>query len=186
LAESDKLFDRFSRSDPDAAAEVSAIISRVVRLHGYRIPSEQWQDVRQNAILGVWGEVAKPGFVLRGGFAGLIREVALRRCIDWRRSHRRDPGPLDVDPAGTSRPDMDLLETERVAIRDKVMSRLRESHREVIRLRAIEDRGYAEIARLQGKSEDSVRRMWCDALKEAGRIRLQLERPRLRPAEAPK
>ncbi len=71
--------------------------------------------------------------------------------------------------------------TERLALRDRILDRLPDCDRELLHLRIQEDLGYQEIAELQHRAYDAVRRHWCDCMKRVAKIRDQLLRdPRRR------
>ncbi len=169
------LLARFLEREPQASLEVEHLISKVVHFDGYFIPASERRDVIQEALLGVWREAARPGFRVRQGFQAFVRSIAYRRCVDWMRRHPRQDDALSSDPIDCGRPDEVVMTREREEMKKRVLSKLTHSHRELIRMRVEMDLGYREIARFQGRSEDAVRRQWCDCLKEAGDIRRRLD-----------
>jgi RNA polymerase sigma factor (sigma-70 family) len=170
------MLSRFRGGDPGAAAEVRRVVTAVISCKGYYVPFEQREDVIQDTLLGVWKAAARPDFEVRRDFLSFAKRVALRRCVDWMRSRGKEKLVQAAPPREeASRPDAALFAEEKRRIRDRVMSQLRDSHRELIRLCVDSGLSYREVARLQNRTEQAVRRQWCDCLKEAGHIRKRLE-----------
>lgn len=204
MAADRSILQRFLLGDAGAIAEVRALIGQIVSARGYYIPAQERADVAQDAFLSVWSRVTRPGFAVQESLRGLVREIAHRRCVDWMRDHGaeervvrapRNPGsetsPLNASAGSGSvpgmrsageweRPDSTLRARESLEVAGTILRALRESHRELIRLRLTKKLGYREIARLQGRSEEAVRQHWCDCLKEASRLRREIDAGRIR------
>lgn len=179
VGDPDWLLKGFLAGDPRATGEVRNLIARAVSCHGRVIPKDKREDVIQETILDLWRELANPDRRV-ASLPAFVKRIAFCRCVDWIRRDRREPVVADPEPivarlSHQRSPDQELLSKEKRKMGDRVLAGLRDSHRELIRLRVQLDLGYHEIARRQGRSEDAVRRQWCDCLREARRVCAQLE-----------
>jgi DNA-directed RNA polymerase specialized sigma24 family protein len=68
-----------------------------------------------------------------------------------------------------------LIETERSVLAQKILSELRPSCLELFRLVVAERLSYAQVAELQGRSAEAVRRHWCDCVKAGSALRARIE-----------
>ena len=175
----ERLIREFLLGDSRAVARVEAMIDRVVRFRGYYVPVDERRDLVQEALLTVCQALSKPGFSVRTGFTAFVRSIAHRRCVDWMRRHRTSlpieiEGPVSVDP-----PDHQLAEEEEKAMALEVLKELPEGCRRLIRLHALDQMTYRQIAALQGRSEGSLRNQMSECLKEA-RMHLDRKRAELR------
>jgi len=164
---SDETFRRFLMREPEALARVAREIDAVVRQRGYFIPADHRADVAQDAQVSVLEECARPGFAVREGFLHFVRTIAYRRCVDWLRK-QRPVASLDPEtPDGDPRADQRHLAREDARLGLLVLQGLREPCRELLRLQIVEEKGYAEIAVLLGRSEGALRTQMCECLKQA-------------------
>ena len=146
------------------------------------------EDVLQEAYIKAFQHVGAYGFEHAGGFYKWLETIALNELYNLRRNHgrqRRDAG-REVHGAGTGagRTDWHSFVTlaERIAtagttpsgvIKRKeltaallgALARLGEEQREVVRLRFLEGRKVAEVAKRLGRSEDAVHALCYRAMK---------------------
>lgn len=83
-------------------------------------------------------------------------------CLDFLRSsaavHRNEEEPLEnVWMADSSSPDKELEKKEKIRFVRRLIERLPENQRQVIRLRGIEERSFEEIGEITGLSPSNVR-----------------------------
>jgi RNA polymerase sigma factor (sigma-70 family) len=168
------LFQRFRRGDPEATARAVKQAALVVRMRGYAIPEDQRTDVVQEVMVEMWRRTHRKNFAAGGAFDTYVRTLAYWRCIDWIRKRKRQ-APLDSEiPGRSAGPDDLLLAKERRELGRRVLRKLREACRELIRLHTKRGLTYREIGKLLGRSEGALRVQMSECLKEARRIRAQL------------
>ena len=164
------LLRAFLRGEPAACRRVERWAWEIVYFKPYGIALDEREDVIQQALAGVWGAATGGGFRLRHGLRGLVRSVAMARCVDWLRRRRAtveideetpDPRPGPVDLAAVR---------EQIVRVEAALGRLDERCREIIRLHIFEDRGYAEIASLLGHPESTLRVRMFHCLKAVRRM----------------
>ena len=113
-------------------------------------------------------------------FVAWLRQIMARNVADFVRRYRssaRDVGREEASPdagivdrlqllAGTlhSSPSQSAERREMGVILADAMAELSPDHREVIRLRNLQDLGWPEIAQRMGRSEEASRKLWTRAL----------------------
>lgn len=163
----DQAFRLFLAGDAETIRNASRIIASIVRFRRYFIPADERPDLEQDTMLQLWRAIAAPGFSFRNSFEGLVRAIAYRRCIDWRRQKRKSL-PLDIEPRDTQEPvERRLLREEEEELGRRIIEGLRGPCRELFRLHAAEGLSYGEIAAIQGRSEMALRTQMSACLKEA-------------------
>jgi RNA polymerase sigma factor (sigma-70 family) len=163
----DPLFRRFVGGDPEAIEVARRAVNATIAARAYRIAPPERQDIAQDALLDVWRAVTAPGFSFHNSFEGLVRSIACRRCIDARR-RKRWTVALDVDvPETRTGAEERLVELEALQLARTVLTRLRDSCQELLRLHTMQSRSYREIAQEQGRSEVALRQQMTDCLKHA-------------------
>lgn len=151
------LLRRFLAGDPRASRRLEGWARAVIASWSWSFSREERQDLCQQTLMGLCQAASRPGFRLRQSLYALTRRIALARCIDALRRHRhgetlnddaRDPGPP---------PDRQAELSEEIGRLRRALDQLGETHREALRLRFLEDRSYAEMARHFEASESYVR-----------------------------
>jgi RNA polymerase sigma factor (sigma-70 family) len=163
----DPAFRRFLAGDAETIRAAARTVASIVRFRAYFIPAGERADLEQDTLLHLWRAIGAPGFSFCNSFDGLVRSIAYRRCIDWRRT-RRAISPLGcepLDPAESA--DRRLLREESEDLGRRIIDRMRGPCRELFRLHAVEGLGYGEIAAIQGRSETALRTQMSACLKEA-------------------
>jgi DNA-directed RNA polymerase specialized sigma24 family protein len=89
----DQAFRLFLAGDAETIRGAAKIIASIVRFRRYFIPVDERPDLEQDTMLHLWRAIAAPGFSFRNSFEGLVRAIAYRRCIDWRRQKRTNLPP---------------------------------------------------------------------------------------------
>ena len=160
----------FVSRQPRAVSETRELVARIVAFRAYAVPPGDREDIVQEVMLQLWQAVEEPNFDLDRNFRGFIQVVAIRRCIDWTRTHKptgglpphvaqREPGPLEQ-----------LVRDERIDVLREVLDRLGEGCRELIRLHVAEERTYGQIAELWGRSEGALRVQMFQCIRQARQI----------------
>ena len=163
----DQAFRQFLAGDAETIRAAARIISSIVRFRGYFVPAHERPDLEQDALLHLWRAIAAPGFSFRNSFEGLVRAIAYRRCIDWRRQKRTNI-PLDLEPLDATEPtERRLLREEEEELGRRIIEGLRGPCRELFRLHAMEGLSYVDIATIQGRSEMALRTQMSACLGEA-------------------
>ena len=167
----------FVAGDGKAVKKVRELISRIAaHPRGFFIPRDQQEDIVQIVVVNLVEAVPRTGFVFRNGFEALVRHVTHARCVDWVR-RRRDTIPLEDAPPLRARSDEQrILEEDRYRLLSAVLDRLGEGCARLIRMHAVEELTYEEIAARLGRSAGGLRVKMCHCIKEARRIREELER----------
>ena len=125
------------------------------------------EDIAQEVLLAVHKSLDRFEDASGGGFLPWLFKIAENRIRDAAEYHgalKRQPGP----PRSFSQtsPSSHARRTEAVGRLKIAIGLLSEPHQEVIRLRRLEERETAEVARLMDRSENAVRILYCRALKE--------------------
>jgi RNA polymerase sigma-70 factor (ECF subfamily) len=82
------------------------------------------------------------------------------------------PAPTPTVPEGSSlpgraeTPSVEMMAGEQTEALQKAIARLPEDYRQVITWRIQEDREFAEIAQMMGRSENAVRKLWFRAIEQ--------------------
>lgn len=156
------------------AGAVSHVRERVRRILSYRrigIPDQARDDLEQEIMTELWQAVNRSSFDFTSGFWGFVEVVTSRRCIDWRRSNRRESLPLvgSFRDAGKS-PVERLLDGERSEIALQILQALDPTCRRLITMRLREGLSYREVAKTLGKSEGAVRVQMHRCIRSAQQI----------------
>ena len=159
MSEEGKRPDEGSRPGPDAASVYERMRSRMLRLFG----RQPWmEDVLQSAF-----EVflrKRHTFRGEGSMEAFADAIAINTARDWMRRQRRsvilhelvsDRGDW---PALTPGPAEEAEGRDRIRRLKVILSRLRPKHRMAYLLYYVENRTVAEIASLEGASEDAIRK----------------------------
>ena len=166
----------FLDGDPEAVSRIAAIARRVVGDRAYLIPDADRQDLVQECLVQLYRTCERPGFRLEEGMEALVRAIAYRRCVDWMRRRRPTVSLNPETPDRSTGPERDLAEKETIERGRRVLERLGTRCREIIRMRAIEELSYRQVAERLGKSEGATRNIMYRCLQEARRILESLER----------
>lgn len=156
-SESLGLGDAFSQGRAEAVATVERIVGGIVATKGYGIPIEERRDLRQEIMAQLWKAARGAEFDTGTRFPGFVAIVASRRCVDWYRG-RRTTVELDeqlVDAAADTSSAAALNEKRQSAL--AAVASLKKPCRELISLRFVEEKSYAELAETLGASETAIR-----------------------------
>ena len=83
------VFRRVVEGHPEAVAQVTALVARIVQFRGFFIPLDDRPDVIHEAMVDLLRATSESRFDDDGHFFAFLRVVAYRRCIDWLRNKRR-------------------------------------------------------------------------------------------------
>ncbi|MHC4606884.1 MAG: RNA polymerase sigma factor [Planctomycetota bacterium] len=141
------------RGDRAAFRTVAEVLARYTYNVAYRMTygAADAEDLTQDIFLRLYQNLDKYDATLP--FGPWYRALATRTALNWRRSRRSRPVPIEnvevaVHPEATG----DLPEHLRNAVRD-----LPEDYRMVVTLRYLEDLGVDEIARAMGKPSGTIK-----------------------------
>lgn len=149
--------EEFRKGNSDAVSQVHQRVERIITFSRYRIPRHVQEELRQEVLIQVWQGVNKKEFDRNRGFWGFVQTVTARRCIDWLRS-QKPPATSELRLVDSGRnPLGKLLDRERASIAVEAIEQLSKDCRELIKLRIDQDKSYAEIASVVGKSEQALR-----------------------------
>ena len=157
------------------------------RLQGKLDPS----DLVQETFLEAHKDFAQFKGDTEEALLGWLRRMLLNNLANFRRcyrgTHKRRAGrEIDLAAGDSSRPAVEelltdaltpsrcLIAAEEDAQMHQALARLAADDREVIRLRYQEERPFAEIARLMGRSENAVQKLWLRAVE---RLQRELQAP---------
>jgi len=119
---------------------------------------ETAKDLLQDTYLTAWQNLAR--YRGDGSLLSWLRTIALRKCLDWRRTlwqrlKHFSSLPLEVEAVTTNSSDA-RLETESVGFR-RALEKLSEKQRAALLLRELEDLSFQEIATSLGCQEATAR-----------------------------
>jgi len=166
----DPLLGRFLARDAEALKQIQDDVTRVVRFRGYGIDADDQTDIVQEALLHIWREASRPDFAYRRDFGIFVRLVAARRALDWRRASKLRQPISDEIPDRRMGPGDVALQNERARLARQVLTEIKETCREIIRLHVHESHSYKEMAARLGRTEGSLRTQMWECLKEAREI----------------
>jgi RNA polymerase sigma factor (sigma-70 family) len=166
---------RFCRGEPEAVADVAALVGKVVRVRGHYIPYDERPDVIQEAIVDLVRSVKKRTFDGDEMFHGFVRMVAHRRCVDWTRQATR---LARIEPAlkRLVQPEDTLVAKERRDLAVDVFARLKKPCREVLALRVGRGLTFGQMAPLLGRTEGALRTQSSYCLQQARAILNRMRR----------
>ena len=148
-----------ARLDPGAfAALYRRYAARVYRyLYGRCGNTDDAQDLTAQVFLDVLQSL--PRYRSQGTFAPWLFAIARRKSIDHlRRSHPQVPLDwLEERLVASTSPEHEAMDREALRRLAELFDRLTPEQQELIRLRFAADLTYAEIGKLLGKKEDTVR-----------------------------
>ena len=175
-----ELLERFLAGEPSAWAEVQDVVSRVVRFDGYYVPTAETPELIQEVLQHVWTAAREPGFEVRRDFRSFARKIALCRCIEWVRRQARRPKEVEFHApamafASDATAERRIVDRERLSLVEQVLAKLQPSCLTLIQLVVVERKKYEEVAEIDGRSVEAVRRHWCDCLKTCRRLREEIE-----------
>lgn len=133
----------------------------------FTIPLEDRADILQETLTDLWRSMQRPGFIQGDDFDGLVRTIAYRRCIDWRRRQRITREIEEGDRIASHDPEQALAERQQAGLGRRLLAALSASCLQVIRLRLFEERSYRQIADAEGRSEGAVRNQMYKCLQRA-------------------
>ncbi len=171
------LVRRFLAHDRATTARVQALVTRIVSFRGFFVPRHERPDVVQEVLLDLWDAVSRPGFNARDSFEAFARTVTYRRCTDWRRARRPTVTIESPIVDGARGPEAHALARERFLLGVRILGRLGQGCRELIRLHTTEGLTYSEIGARLGRSEGALRVQMHGCLDEARRELARLRKP---------
>jgi len=148
------------------ADRYEAKLTRYVRRLG-RISQEDAQDILQEAFLRMYKGLS--GYDPKLPFSSWAYRVAHNQAVSWMRKHRKhghETVPLETDDedganllavlASDADVDAEIRENEMAVLVREAVQELPVKYRDVLVLRFLEDRSYAEIGDILKKPEGSV------------------------------
>lgn len=183
-AEWPELLAAAKQGDRDALGELLQLYwvplweQAAMRIEGTLQSKEAASDVVQETLLGAHLHIAEFRGTTPLEFQAWLRAMMINNIRDaWRRysgtQKRRAAREVSIDSSdaggapqrGSSESLLDgFLRQEQAASVNRLLERLPEHYRAIIRLRHWEGMTFVAIAEVMGKSTDSVRQMWYRAL----------------------
>ena len=136
------------------------------------------EDVAQDAFLSAWENIGK--FQFRSRFSTWLYRIVKNKClnhIDQYQRRKTDPTEIDDSqpwvPLETVTPEEEALRTEEAEIVHAALAKLKDSYREILVLRELQDLPYQEIAEILGCTLGRVKSRLHEARKA---LKKELER----------
>ena len=136
------------------------------------------EDVAQDAFLSAWENIGK--FQFRSRFSTWLYRIVKNKClnhIDQYQRRKTDPTEIDDSqpwvPLDTVTPEEEALRTEEKNIVHAALAKLKDTHREILVLRELQDLSYEEIAEILGCTLGRVKSRLHEARKA---LKEELER----------
>ena len=111
------------------------------------------QDVAQDAFLSVWENIGK--FEFRSQFSTWLYRIVKNKCFNHIDQHqRRKTDPTEIDdsqpwvPLDTATPEDAALRSEEKDIVHNALAKLKDSYREILVLRELQELSYEEISEI--------------------------------------
>jgi RNA polymerase sigma factor (sigma-70 family) len=171
------IFVQVADGSPEAIAEVTALVARIVQFRGFFIPFDDRPDVIHEAMVDMLRAVADSRFVTDDQFFGFVRVVTYRRCIDWVREKRR-MDRVRRKPAELADPQEQLLAREKRELGSRVVRRMRKPCRDLFGMHAGLGMTYGQMSELMDRSEGAIRSQAYECLKQARKMLMILRRQR--------
>lgn len=155
LAEEREIVLRCQNGDADAMGILVLRYQQWVYNIAYGILShhQDAQDVAQDAFLSAWENIGK--FQFRSRFSTWLYRIVKNKCLNQMDQYqRRKTDPMEIDdsqpwvPLDTETPEGEALRTEEKEIVHAALAKLKDSHREILVLRELQDMAYEEIAEI--------------------------------------
>lgn len=171
----DDIQARFLAGERAACRDVESWVRRVVHSTGYYVPPDERDDVVQEALAAVWRVLSSSDPPQVDNFAGFVRRIAHRRCVDWLRRWRptaeltetvSDPRP---DPYGA------MLLADPAARVQWLLVTLDPRCRDLFRLHYLEELRFREIAERLGTEESTQRVHMLNCTRKARQLLARFE-----------
>ncbi len=167
--EVERLVERSQTGDQEAFSELYEIfIDPIYRYVSFRVKNEDAEDIVENIFLRVWEKMGKYEKRKSVAFSAWIFRIAHNMVVDHYRGGDRSLEELPMEIVDESREHNPLLMAQNNLNKEvlkKALGRLKESYREVIVHKFLNDLSNAEVAAILGKSEGSLRILQFRALK---------------------
>ena len=136
------------------------------------------EDVAQDAFLSAWENIGK--FQFRSRFSTWLFRIVKNKCLNHIDQYqRRKTDPIEIDdsqpwvPLDTVTPEEEALRTEEKNIVHTALAKLKDSHREILVLRELQELSYEEISEILGCTLGRVKSRLHEARKA---LKEELER----------
>lgn len=136
------------------------------------------EDIAQDSFLSAWENIGN--FQFRSRFSTWLYRIVKNKClnhIDQYRRRKTDPTEIDDSqpwiPIDTVTPEDEALRKETKEIVHAALAKLKDSHREILILRELQDLSYEEISELLGCTLGRVKSRLHEARKA---LKKELER----------
>ncbi len=136
------------------------------------------EDVAQDAFLSAWENIGK--FQFRSRFSTWLYRIVKNKCLNHIDQYqRRKTEPTEIDdsqpwvPLDTLTPEDEALRTEEKDIVHAALAKLKESHKEILVLRELQELSYEEISEILGCTLGRVKSRLHEARKA---LKEELER----------
>ncbi|MBL4694088.1 sigma-70 family RNA polymerase sigma factor [Candidatus Gracilibacteria bacterium] len=167
--EIENLVVQVQAGDQDAfAALYEILIDPIYRYIYYRVPATESEDLTETVFLKVWKNINKYR-PMKNIFTAWVFRIAHNLVVDYYRAAKNKK----VDELSEMLPDMDrqhnpIVRTKQSMDKDtlkKALARMKDSYREIIIYKFMNELSNSEIALILNKSEGSLRILQFRALK---------------------
>ncbi|MCL4353182.1 sigma-70 family RNA polymerase sigma factor [Patescibacteria group bacterium] len=155
-----KLIEKAREGDNEAFGKIyDLFLSRIYRYIYFSIRNrEAAEDLTQETFLRCWKNISSFS-QKRGSFVSFLFTIARNITIDWTRKKKQVSLELveDHQLADNIEIDKNVIRQEENQLLLKALSKLKEKEKNIIILRFFEELSFAEIGRIVGKKEATVR-----------------------------
>ncbi len=177
-AAGDPAVERFLAGDPETIAEALRLTRAAVNFRGFYVPHDERTELVQEVMMQLLRHLADVERDRPRNFDAFVRTLAYRRCVDWmRRTPRQEPIP-DTLVADDLSPESAMIDREKEAIGQRVLSQLNDSCRDLIRRYTYEGSTFRQIAEQDGRVEKTVRNQMYKCLDRARTLLDKMSRRR--------
>jgi RNA polymerase sigma-70 factor (ECF subfamily) len=163
-----------ARKDPRAFGELyDRYAPKIYRYLLSRLRSvEDARDITSKTFLTAFETF--PRYKHKGYFSAWLFSIARSKYVDhWRKAHRRIEMREVIDQEPLPDPILQVIETERVVQLKQRIRELPEEERELLRLRYVAELGFGDMASIQNKNVDTVKKSLYRLL---ARLQSQMEK----------
>ena len=174
-AEIETLVRRAQRGNEESFAQLFDIFfEKIFRYVQFRVNRDETEDIVSDIFLKVVENLKKYTTRKKIGISAWIFRIAHNTVIDFYRKKQDLLGLTDADTGETiiDIPNDDLTPNQRVQhnweckVVHEILQKLPSVHREILKLKFLEDFSNAEVAAITGKSEGNIRVIQLRALRE--------------------
>ncbi len=155
-----KLIDQAKNGDEEAFGKIyNLFLTKIYRYTYFSVRNRELaEDITQEAFLKCWGALSSFS-AKKGSFSSFLFAIARNLIVDYSRKKKQISLEVvkDYQLLDTKNVDEDIIREEENKILAKALSKLEEKEKNILVLRYFEDLSFADIGRIVGKKEATVR-----------------------------